>query len=66
MANTFFRPGMIEAWGRGIERMMDACQAADVPMPLLRYGVPVERLDYVLVYEMAHLLDQRTTAALSP
>ena len=28
---------MIEAWGRGIEHMIDACKAADVPVPLLRY-----------------------------
>ena len=37
VANTFFRAGMIEAWERGIEHMMDACLAADVPAPLLRY-----------------------------
>jgi ATP-dependent DNA helicase RecG len=33
LANTFFRAGMIEAWGRGIERMMDACAAAGTPVP---------------------------------
>lgn len=28
---------MIEAWGRGIERIMEACRAAQVPAPKLRY-----------------------------
>jgi ATP-dependent DNA helicase RecG len=40
VAHTFFRAGMIEAWGRGIEHMIDACKAADVPEPLLRYEPP--------------------------
>ncbi len=33
IANAFFRAGKIEAWGRGIERIMDACKAANVPEP---------------------------------
>ena len=37
VANAFFRAGMIEAWGRGIERIMDACRAAHTPEPKLRY-----------------------------
>src|SRR3990172_1565501 len=37
VANAFFRAGLIEAWGRGIERMMEACRAAGVPVPGLRY-----------------------------
>ncbi len=37
IANAFFRAGMIEAWGRGIEHMITACLAAGVPAPLLRY-----------------------------
>ncbi len=37
LANTFFRAGMIEAWGRGIERILDACRSANVPEPELRY-----------------------------
>lgn len=37
IANTFFRAGMIEAWGRGIERMMEACKAAGSPQPQFRY-----------------------------
>ena len=37
VANVFFRAGMIEAWGRGIERMIGACQTAAIPAPIWRY-----------------------------
>ena len=37
VANAFFRAGMIETWGRGIERIMDSCRSATVPTPLIRY-----------------------------
>ncbi len=37
VARAFFRAGMIEAWGRGIEKILAACQAAGVPTPELRY-----------------------------
>jgi ATP-dependent DNA helicase RecG len=37
VANAFFRAGEIEAWGRGIQRMLDACHAADAPAPKMRY-----------------------------
>jgi len=33
IANAFFRAGMIEAWGRGIERIIDGCVNAGVPEP---------------------------------
>ena len=35
VANAFFRAGMIESWGRGIERMLDACRSAGTPAPVL-------------------------------
>jgi ATP-dependent DNA helicase RecG len=37
IANAFFRAGMIESWGRGIEKMVAACEAAGLPLPELRY-----------------------------
>lgn len=37
VANAFFRAGMIEAWGRGIEKILAACQAVGVPAPELRH-----------------------------
>ena len=33
IANAFFRAGLIEAWGRGIERIIEACQQGDYPLP---------------------------------
>ena len=36
VANAFFRAGMIEAWGDGYERIVEACQAAGNPKPKLR------------------------------
>jgi ATP-dependent DNA helicase RecG len=36
IANTFFRAGEIEAWGRGIERIFEACRKAETPEPELR------------------------------
>lgn len=36
VANAFFRAGMIEAWGDGYERIVDACQAAGNPKPKVR------------------------------
>jgi ATP-dependent DNA helicase RecG len=33
IANAFFRAGEIEAWGRGIERILSACLEADIQMP---------------------------------
>ena len=38
VANTFFRAGEIEAWGRGIQHMFAACRSADAPEPQIRYN----------------------------
>jgi ATP-dependent DNA helicase RecG len=37
VANAFFRAGEIEAWGRGIQRIFDACHDADTPGPRVLY-----------------------------
>jgi len=36
IANAFFRAGMIESWGRGIEKIRHECKAAGVPLPAYR------------------------------
>ncbi|MGK4226049.1 ATP-binding protein [Parabacteroides distasonis] len=36
IANTFFRAGEIEAWGRGIERIVKACQEGGFSIPEFR------------------------------
>ena len=33
VARAFFRAGMIESWGRGVERMVAACAEAGLPAP---------------------------------
>ncbi len=37
VASVFFRAGMIEAWGRGIERILESCREAETPEPEVRY-----------------------------
>ena len=37
VANVFFRSGEIETWGRGIQRILQACQEAEVPAPRIDY-----------------------------
>lgn len=33
VANAFFRAGLIEAWGLGVQRIVEACEAAGGPAP---------------------------------
>lgn len=35
VANAFFRAGEIEAWGRGIQRIIEACRTVGAPAPVL-------------------------------
>ncbi len=37
IANAFFRAGMIEAWGRGIEKMQKDCETHGLSGPSLKY-----------------------------
>ena len=37
IANTFFRAGEIEAWGRGIDRIITACKNDGFSTPEFRY-----------------------------
>lgn len=55
VANAFFRAGMIEAWGRGIERIMEACSAARLPKPELR-------LEHTGLWIIFHFAVQRPIA----
>ena len=34
IANAFFRAGMIESWGRGIEKIIHQCLLAGLPPPV--------------------------------
>lgn len=33
IANAFFRAGLIEAWGRGVHKIMNECQKQNLPLP---------------------------------
>ncbi len=33
LANIFFKSGMIEAWGRGFDKIREACEKYDAPLP---------------------------------
>jgi len=37
IANAFFRASLIEAWGRGIEKIQNACRNEDVPLPKISF-----------------------------
>ncbi len=37
IAHVFFRAGEIEAWGRGIERVFEACREAGTPQPRIEF-----------------------------
>jgi len=36
IANVFFRAGMVESWGRGIERILASCKSAGLSEPMFR------------------------------
>lgn len=36
IADVFFKAGLIEAWGRGINRIIDYCVAAGLPEPIIQ------------------------------
>ena len=33
IANTFYRAGFIESWGRGIKKITDSCESYHIPAP---------------------------------
>ncbi|HMS68410.1 MAG: putative DNA binding domain-containing protein [Saprospiraceae bacterium] len=58
IANTLFRSGYIESWGRGIEKMMNYCLEAGIPSPNYSF----EGSDFLVefrkdIYHEEYLLD---------
>ena len=39
IANTFFRAGLIEAWGRGTIKILNECKKANIPIPVFKYDL---------------------------
>lgn len=60
IANTFFRAGFIESWGRGIEKIKESCEEAGNPMP--EYTVKREEI-MVKFQGLAIAAPQATTQA---
>lgn len=59
IANTFFRAGFIEAWGRGIEKIKDSCKEAGNPMP--EYAI--KRGDIMVMFKsLVSMTDQANQA----
>jgi ATP-dependent DNA helicase RecG len=48
VANTFFRAGLIEAWGRGTIRIIDECKKAKVKVPVFKY----DQSGFVIEFEL--------------
>ena len=60
IANTFFRAGFIEAWGRGIEKNKDSCKEAGNPMP----EYTIKREDIMIMFQsLVSSTDQATNQA---
>lgn len=60
IANTFFRAGFIEAWGRGIEKIKDSCKEAGNPMP----EYTIKREDIMVMFKsLVSSTDQDTDRA---
>ena len=68
IANAFFRAGEIEAWGRGVERIFAACEAAGSPKPVLRYDPYDMWLEFPFdpAYLKALRVGQRQTEQVTP
>ena len=60
IANTFFRAGFIEAWGRGIEKIKDSCKEAGNPLP--EYTIKREEI-MVMFKNLVSNTDQATNQA---
>ncbi|MDR2715632.1 MAG: MarR family transcriptional regulator [Coriobacteriaceae bacterium] len=47
IANTFFRAGMVEGWGRGYEKVVEVCEAAGANLPVVEadFGGLMVRID---------------------
>jgi ATP-dependent DNA helicase RecG len=56
VAGVFFRAGEVEAWGRGIERIFDACTGEGVPEPRLTYEANGLSLEFAFAETYLNLI----------
>ena len=57
IANTFFRSGYVEAWGRGIEKITDQCIEVGLPIPIFN----VEGNDFWTIFSKDKFNEQSLT-----
>ncbi len=60
IADAFFKMGYIEIWGRGISKIIDACQAVGMPEPMLEEfagGFQITFLKDIYTEAYLHQLD---------
>ena len=62
IANVFFRSGMIEAWGRGVEKIIDACRNLGVKEPEFRYEKIGLWVEYIFSTQETGKTTQETEA----
>ena len=64
MASVFYRAGLIETWGRGIEKIITACHEEGKPEPLY---IPAKKshesgkIDPVVRLKLIHVSGMRST-----
>lgn len=70
IAYAFFRAGLIEAWGRGIERILDLCDEAGNPQPVWELEPGGEglwlRFPFSAAYRAADTANRTTTSGTRP
>ncbi len=66
VANAFFRAGMVESWGRGIERILAACAEAAVPVPQLQYEQSGFWITFPFAAEQTGQVEEPETTQITP
>ena len=66
VANAFFRAGEIEAWGRGIQRIFQACREAGTPAPQLRFAGHELLLQFAFASEYLEAMGSANAGELAP
>lgn len=64
IANAFFRAGLIESWGRGIERIIETCQKENYPLP--EWKVEPNGLWVIFTFEEQEALSEVTEKEPAP
>ncbi|HEX7585155.1 MAG TPA: ATP-binding protein [Prolixibacteraceae bacterium] len=60
IANAFFRAGMIESWGRGIEKIIDLCLSSGLPKPVFDTGFGGLQIEFVAKPEDLKMTEKMT------